>query len=228
MPGVLDELKKLTAFARSFFAALALFVLALPLLADLASALPYSPKPEGTVKLLAVIVGLIAISGPYLSTLAGHRQLRSKGILWLLAAIGLILFFLLLAPEPGREPTSRENWLLLCNYLGIYFALASGLVELSLYAYALKRHGQLPDAVAQPFWKDVRRRFRSWRRERSERLEKERAKKAREEMEEKKRLEREKEREARSKWRRFRYALLWSGVVVLGVAGFFAFRLYAG
>jgi len=155
-----DQLKKLSIFAGSFFTLLVGLVGALPFIANLHSSFP-EPCDPGFPKILPILtslVGIAAVGGGFLAAFASSAPRRRMGVVRILLAVGLTIAYLHNCEAIQAVPL-RALW-----YLVIYGVAASGLLEMTLFAF------KLPDGVElqAPLWIRIRRDFRRWRRDRQE------------------------------------------------------------
>lgn len=155
-----DQLKKLSIFAGGFFALLAGLVGALPFIANLHSSFPDPCNPgfPQILPILTSLVGIAAVGGGFLTAFASSAPRRKMGVVRIFVAVGLTIAYLHNCEAIQAVPL-RALW-----YLVIYGVAASGLLEMTLFAF------KLPDGVElqAPLWIRIRRDFRRWRRDRQE------------------------------------------------------------
>lgn len=159
------QLRRLSTFAGSFFAALSLLVAAFPHLNRISEALPYTPKPTSFVNWASTIMTLAIVGGGFLVVKVSSSTRRRTGTLWLIVAVLVALAYTSVGLKEGpsgyqpRIPNS--DGVLILVYLCVYGMLARGFFEMSLFAYAVRR-GDIPsiDGLPIPTWRKV---VRWWR-----------------------------------------------------------------
>src|SRR5215203_1598381 len=172
MPNAPDaQLRRLSAFAGRFFAALSLLVSTFPHLTRVSEALPYTPKPASFINWASTVLTLAIVGGGFLIAKVSPKTRRSTGTLWLIVAIVLALAYTswgLKESSAGYEPrlANSDGWLA-ALYLCVYGMLARGFFEMSLFAYAVRK-GNIPsiEGLPIPTWRKV---ARWWRKRRSQR-----------------------------------------------------------
>lgn len=159
------QLRRLSTFAGSFFAALSLLVASFPHLNRVSEALPYTPKPEAFVNWASTIITLAIVGGGFLVVKVSSSTRRRTGTLWLIVAVVIALAYTSVGLKEGAsgyEPRIQDSdGLLTLVYLCVYGMLARGFFEMSLFAYAVRK-GDIPsiDGLPIPTWRKV---VRWWR-----------------------------------------------------------------